>query len=127
MKTKELKSKKIDSFSYEELSKDIELTEDPTEYGHRVLISLFNKVKKVYEKDNNYEDMVDVDPRKMIMEEEELINLIESICDEYEDQTATIGIRLAWMNSGPSGREVEGVEKGKILLRKGYMVPAEKE
>jgi|AntRauTorckE6833_2_1112554.scaffolds.fasta_scaffold25875_2 hypothetical protein len=120
--------KSIQSYSFEELSEGIEITEDPRDFSAKVLISLFNKILKFYREDNDYpEGKVDVDPRKIVMDDKELEELIDNICSAYPKKKDTVSILLSWMDSGPSGREVEGVERGQILLKEGYMTPAEEE
>jgi hypothetical protein len=119
-------SKSIQSYTYEELTEDLEVADDPNQHAANVMTALYNKILDFYREQNDYpEGRVEVDPRKIVMDEKEIMDIINSICDEYDDSTASIGARLMWMNQGPSGREVEGVERGQILLLDGYMTPEE--
>jgi len=113
--------KTIKSFNYQELSKNIEVTEDPNEYGALIMIELYNKIKEIYRKSTGNEGKIDVDPRKIIMNEDELEKLLDDITEEYSKKE-TLGIYLSWMNQGPSARDIE---KDKIILKEGYMIPSE--
>lgn len=67
---------------------------------------------------------VDVDPRHIIMNEEDLKELIFDIQSNFfKDDHLKIG--LMWMNQGPSGSN--NIPRGKIYLYEGCMTPSEED